>query len=142
MADFALLKTLKLISLKIWVIKEFWNFHTLWLQAQNMIITQCGNFIFKYHSDFTWNHFGKCRSSKIAISAILKGSEFYWFDKFKPSKNSWDSKFRVSAFIKMVDFETLDLLILISSFHPKYKWHENSIISTFREIKFRNIMMY
>ena len=130
MADFALLKTLKLISLKIWVIKEFWNFHTLWLQAQNMIITQCGNFNFKYHSDFTWNHFGKCRSSKIAISAILKGSEFYWFDKFKPSKNSWDSKFRVSAFIKMVDFETLDLLILISSFHPKYKWHENSIIST------------
>ena len=64
---------------------------------------QCGNFIFFYHSDFTWNQFSGFRLAK----SVFLFQEFLHFWKKK-------SKFRLSKFAKMAVLELVNSPNLIS----------------------------
>ena len=52
-------------------------------------------------------NFGDCRSSKTVFFAIIKALNFLILVIFSPQEvqNSWKSKFRVSQFVEMADFE-------------------------------------
>ena len=79
-----------------------------------MIITQCGLWKFQNFSITQILReiiFKECRSSEISIFAILRALNFIDLVNSNLPKVQ---KFRVTEFVKMVDFETLDLLILIS----------------------------
>ena len=96
------------------------------LKIQNCLCKEMVISEFFCHSDFTWNHFEDCRSSKIVIFHFERLWTLFLtkISLQKLQKNPSKSNFRASKISK------LEFLELWNWFHVKSDWQESSKIIT------------